>query len=186
MEIDMDWLLFLSQLPSNPSSLRVQVWRKMRTAGALGIQNGSWLLPATAENEQFMLDLLKRIQEQDANGQIFKVAPLNETIEADVIQRFQADRDQEYGELIERCTEFLGEIEKETQKQKFIFAELEEAEDDLAKLTRWQEKILKRDFAQAPKRDQADELMRKCRLALEQFSRAVYAREGLPEEDNPE
>lgn len=177
----MDWLLFLSQLPSNPSSLRVQVWRKMRTAGALGIQNGSWLLPATAENEQFMLDLWKRIQEQGANGQIFKVAPLNETIEADVIQRFQADRDQEYGELIERCTEFLGEIEKETQKQKFIFAELEEAEDDLAKLTRWQEKILKRDFAQAPKRDQADELMRKCRLALEQFSRAVYAREGLPE-----
>ena len=182
----MEWLLFLSQLPTNPSSLRVQVWRKMRAAGALGIQNGTWLFPRTTENEQFMLDLLKTVQEQGANGQIFKVESLNDAIEADVIQRFQADRDQEYGELIERYMEFLTEIEKETQKQKFIFAELEEAEDDLAKLKRWQEKILKRDFAQAPKRETAAELMQKCQLAFEQFSRAVYAHEGLPEEAESE
>ena len=34
----MKWLLFLSQLPANPSRLRVAVWRKLRAEGALGLQ----------------------------------------------------------------------------------------------------------------------------------------------------
>ena len=67
----MNWLLFLSQLPANPSSLRVNVWRKLRAAGALGLQNGVWLLPDNPENAAFLQDLLKMVQSQNAGGQIF-------------------------------------------------------------------------------------------------------------------
>jgi len=53
----MDWILFLSQLPTNPSSLRVTVWRKMRANGALGLQNGVWMLPDRSEQIHFLQDL---------------------------------------------------------------------------------------------------------------------------------
>ena len=39
------WLVFIPQLPSSPSSLRVLVWRRMRTAGAAALQQGVWVLP---------------------------------------------------------------------------------------------------------------------------------------------
>jgi len=60
----MNWLLFLSQLPITPSSLRVNVWRKMRAQGALGLQNGVWILPDEAEQVNFLMELCKMIHKQ--------------------------------------------------------------------------------------------------------------------------
>jgi hypothetical protein len=179
----MDWLIFLSQLPSNPSSLRVAVWRKMRAAGALGLQNGTWIFPQNNENEAFLLELLELVQSQGASGQIFRMQPLNEAIEADLLARFQSDREQEYTELIEGCSEFLAENEKESAKQKFTFAELEEAEDDLAKLEAWQAKINKRDFTQSQHAVEAASLLVECRAAYERFSQSVYDHAGLPQDE---
>lgn len=183
MEAIIDWLIFLSQLPTNPSSLRVTVWRKMRAAGALGLQNSAWIFPHTPENEQFLQDLLKYIQQQGAGGQIFKVAPLTSDIEEDLLQRFRAERDLEYSEFCERGREFLAEIEKETKREKFTFAELEEIEDDLQKLIAWIGKIRSRDFAGASRAGEASDILNTCQAAFEQFSQKVYAHEGLPGDD---
>ncbi len=179
----MDWLIFLSQLPTNPSSLRVTIWRRMRAAGALGLQNGTWVFPYTPENEKFMLTLLEYVKAQGAHGQIFKVVPLNQEIEADLLQRFEADREQEYSELMEGCNAFLAEIKKETQKRKFTFAELEEAEDDLAKLMAWLKKIQNRDFMKISKAAEAAGLAKNCQQAFDRFSQSVYDHEGLPDSD---
>jgi len=51
---------------------------------------------------------------------------LDQRIEEDILERFQSDRSEEYDEFIERSEGFLAEIDKETKKQKFTFAELEE------------------------------------------------------------
>lgn len=174
----MEWLIFLSQLPTNPSSLRVNTWRRMRAAGALGLQNSAWIMPHTPDNEKFLQDLLTNIQQQEASGQIFKVAPLTDSIEQDILTRFQSERNQEYSEFYERCQECLTEIDKETKKEKFTFAELEEIEDDLEKLTAWLKKIQKRDFSEASKADEAVEIMNQCKSAFNQFSQAVYAHDS--------
>ena len=172
----MDWLLFLSQLPTHPSSLRVNVWRKLRAAGALGLQNGVWVLPNRPDRAHFLEDLLETIQNQGASGQIFNVAPLKEAVEQDVLARFRAERDEEYAEFLERASEFLAEIEKESGRQKFTFAELEENEQDFQRLSGWLEKIRKRDFNPAEMAQQAGETLDACRSALEAFSNAVYDR----------
>ena len=178
----MDWLIFLSQLPTNPSSLRVTTWRKMRAAGALGLQNSAWIMPHTPDNEKFLQELLTNIQQQDASGQIFSVVPLTETVEQDLLSRFQVDRDHEYSEFCERCQECLAEIDKETKKEKFTFAELEEIEDDVEKLTAWLKKIQKRDFLKSSKSDEAVEIMNQCKSAFNQFGQAVYAHDSNSDE----
>ncbi len=59
---DSKWLLFVSQLPASPSSLRVMVWRRMRASGALGLQNGVWVLPHRQEHERFLQQLLQSFE----------------------------------------------------------------------------------------------------------------------------
>ena len=114
------WLLFLPQLPSSPSSLRVLVWRRLRTSGAAALQNGVWVLPNTPESEQLLRDLLKEINFQSGSGYLLTASPLDAVQNEEILERCRADRDLEYSEFCERCNDFLSEIKKETTQKKFV------------------------------------------------------------------
>lgn len=176
------WLLFLPQLPSSPSSLRVLVWRRLRTSGATALQNGVWVLPNTPESEQLLRDLLKEINFQSGSGYLLTASPLDAVQNEEILERFRSDRDLEYGEFCERCSDFLSEIKKETILKKFTFAELEENEDDLHKLTGWIRKIRTRDFFKGHQAPRAATMLTECQEALKNFATAVYIREGLTSE----
>ncbi|MGW8225794.1 MAG: Chromate resistance protein ChrB [Anaerolineales bacterium] len=175
----MHWLLFLPQLPASPSTLRVMVWRRMRAAGALGLQNGVWVLPQTPEEKQFAEELLAYIQEHGANGFVFEVGALNQSIEDDILEQFRADRDEEYIEFCERCDALLAELERETSQEKFTFAELEETEEDLQKLKNWLGKIKARDFYSGKKRSEALDKLELCQTAHQIFASNVYVFQGI-------
>jgi hypothetical protein len=179
----MEWIIFTSQLPASPSSLRVMVWRRMKAAGAVGLQNGVWVLPYSKEQERFLQELLDNLGEQGARGQSFKATALNRSVEIDIIDRFRAQRDEEYTELIERCEGLLAELEKETKKQKFTFAELEENEDDLHKLKSWLVRIKARDYVGGERAKEASSRLEACQAALETFANQVYLREGITNQD---
>lgn len=51
-----------------------------------------------------------------------------------MVARFKSDRDEQYTEFIDKCTDFEAEIAKETAAQHFTYAELEENDVDLKKL----------------------------------------------------
>ncbi len=176
---EQEWLLFLSQLPASPSSMRVMVWRKMHMAGAVNLQNGVWILPHTQVQEEFVQSLLENIVRQGNTAQIFVVHALNPEVEADLMRRYRADRDQEYAELIEQCDGMLSELSKETQLEKFTFAELEENEQNLDRLKNWLIHIQERDFFEAPNAPQAIDELKACELAIQEFAGHVYSQEGL-------
>jgi len=46
-------LLLLVGLPPTPSSLRVRVWRRLRTLGAVPLKRSAYLLPDTPERQDF-------------------------------------------------------------------------------------------------------------------------------------
>ena len=176
---DNEWLLFLSQLPASPSSLRVLVWRKLRAAGAAGLQNGVWVLPNAAKQKRFLEELLMTVRRQGGSGQVFVVHALNRAVQEDILSRFRADRDHEYEEVLEQCQAFLAEIEKEAKRQKFSFAELEENEQSFQRLKDWIAKIQKRDFFQAEKAKTAQTALEDCWKALQGFADQVYIQEGI-------
>jgi hypothetical protein len=173
----MNWLLFLSKLPSNPSSLRVTVWRKMRSQGAMGLQNGVWMLPDEAEHLNFLQDLSSMIMKQGAASQILRVSPISENGDQEFLKRFVDDRAEEYGELKEQCEDFLNELSKETQRENFSYAEYEENEQDLGKLENWLEKIRKRDFLGGDLAQEAAAWLDECREKLSDFANRVIASE---------
>lgn len=182
-----DWLLFLPQLPSAPSSLRVLVWRRLRAAGALGLQHGVWVLPHAPEHERFLRDLLAEVAPQGGAGLLFRAAPADATGPPDLVARFGAERDREYAELVKGVARFAEDIRRETAGGGFAFAELEDVEADWEKLGRWRGRIAARDFFGAPGRAAAEVALARGREALAAFAAAVYAHQGVEEAgDEPE
>jgi hypothetical protein len=181
------WLLLLAQLPSSPSSARVALWRRLRAIGAAGVQNGAWVLPNAAAHAEFFEQLRETVHGQGGTAFVLTVSAASPDFNETIVSRFRADRSREYDEFAERCTAFLDEIGKETRAGKFTFAELEEGEQDLEKLARWLAKIQARDFFPDERWPQSDEMLERCRVALEGFAWAVYAAEGVqaPAEDAP-
>ena len=179
------WLLFLAQIPSSPSSARVAVWRRLRTVGATNVLNGTWVLPHTTAHARVFEQLLDSVQKHRGSGFVLSVSESAPETDAAIVARFRADRGREYAELAERCTAFLAEIRKETRAAKFIFAELEEGEQDLEKLVRWLGKIQQRDFFPDERQTEAVSAVERCRQALEDFSHAVYAAEDVQQPADP-
>jgi hypothetical protein len=171
------WLLFCVQLPATPSSPRVTVWRRMRSAGSLGLDNGLWLLPYTESAEKFIQEIKSYVANQGGTSKTFLANSFDDETENEITNRFLQDRAEEYVEFKEQCADFLAELEKETQRENFSFAEYEENEQDLNKLEIWFEKVSQRDFLRGEHAQEAAAWLEKCRDALQSFAADVFAHE---------
>jgi hypothetical protein len=188
LQQELTWALFVSQVPAVPSSARVQLWRHLRAAGALSLQNGVWVLPATPAHEQLLRDELASIERQGGTGVLFRAQAIamGGRHGDDLVARFRSERDEEYAEVCERCQALHEELARETHADKHTYAELEENEHELAKLERWLTQIQARDFFAAPRASSALAALADSRTDLAAFAAAVYAREGLNDAPNRE
>lgn len=89
------------------------------------------------------------------------------------------DRNEKYIEFCERCEALLAEIERETNQEKFTFAELEETEEDLENLKNWLQKISARDFLGGKMKESALNKLELCRTAHQNFVRRIYIAQGV-------
>ncbi len=141
--------------------------------------SGAWILMVTNEHKLLYTQLLEMVRAQGGSATVSATAAANEDEEQAIIARFRADRARDFDEYAERLGEFLAEIERKTRRRKFTFAELEEIEDDLDKLSAWLAKIKPRDFFPDARMQQANETFETWGAALRAFADAVYAQEGL-------
>lgn len=175
---DREWLLFMAQLPAEPSSARVAMWRRLKSAGAASLLTGTWVLPASEGHAAMLAQLADTVRGQGGSAVLFTGRQVDKVTSEEVMARFRAGRAREYDEFATRGDGLLAEIAKETAAEKFSFAELEEIEDDLEKLTVWLAKIVARDFFPNERRDQATALLATCRETTRGFAETVYDCEG--------
>ncbi len=169
----MKWLFFSYSLPAEPSKARVYVWRQLRKLGAVNHQS-VWAIPHSAERLRELKKLIEDIEKYQGTGLIITGNVLLKDQEESIIKAFIDSRNEEYQEIIEKCEDFNKEIESEIDRQNFIFAEVEENEEELEKLKQWLKKVEKRDVIKPPLRKTAIEKIKMCEKIFENFARRVY------------
>ena len=171
----MGWLLLVYRVPSEPTRLRAGVWRRLKGLGAVYLQSSAAALPVTASAERAMRVLRHDIIDMAGTAVLLRCEAL--AGEAEIVAAFQEARDDEYEEIVDRCRDFLVQVAKEHSGEHFTYAELEENDVDLAKLTSWFGKVSDRDAFVAPGRGAAIGALGECERALEGYASEVYARE---------
>jgi GTP-sensing pleiotropic transcriptional regulator CodY len=149
----------------------------MRSAGSVGLDNGLWLLPYTESARKFIQEMKTYVAIQGGTSRTFLSNAFDDETETDILEHFLQDRTEEYAELKEQCADFMAELDKETKRENFSFAEFEENEQDLNKLETWFNKVRQRDFLGGDHSNEAAEWLEKCRDALQRFAAEVFVHE---------
>ncbi len=169
----MKWLFFSYTLPSRPSRARVSVWRQLKKLGAVNYQS-VWVLPHSTERLGEIRKLIEDIEGWKGETLLIEGKLLNKEHEERIRRSFVESRDEEYREIIEKCEDYGKEIRFEIGRQNFIFAEVEENEEELEKLRLWLKKVEKRDIVEAPLHKEAIEKVRACEALFHDFALRVY------------
>jgi hypothetical protein len=143
-------LLITVSTAGGAGTLRVQVWRKLRSLGALYLQQSVCLLPARLEVVREVRRLADRIRHQGGTARVLSMAFTDPAEEQAVIGELNAARDAEYAEVLERLPELRRELADEQARGNATFAEVEESEADLERFRSWLSKIAARDYFAAP------------------------------------
>lgn len=174
-EPDAQWLLLVYRVPADPTRLRATVWRRLKSLGAVYLQNSAAALPASDVAERALRKLRHEILEMAGSAVLLTCSAVAGG--PDVIALFQAARDSEYEEILDKCVDFHAGLDKEYAAHHFTYGELEENEVELVKLRTWYDKVLARDVYGAPKRAETAEALDRCAEALELYAARVYVEE---------
>jgi hypothetical protein len=170
-----EWLLLVYRIPAEPTRLRATVWRRLKSLGAVYLQNSAAALPARDGAERALRRLRREILEMDGSAVLLSCSAVAGG--QDVLALFEEARNGEYDEILDKCVDFHAGLEKEYVANHFTYGELEENEVELVKLRNWYDKVRARDAYGAPKRTEAAQALDACADALELYAARVYSEE---------
>jgi Protein ChrB, N-terminal len=169
------FLLVSASTAGAPAAARVRVWRKLRSLGALYLQQSVCLLPAREPVRRQVQRLLASVRADGGTARSLTVTVDDAAEYAGLVAEFNAERDAEYAEVVERAPQLLAELETETARGRATYAEVEESEADLDRFDKWLAKIAARDYFAAGGGPAARQAVDHCRAALAAFEDAAIA-----------
>lgn len=174
--------LLIYQVPSQPSAARVGVWRELKRIGALYLQQSVCILPSVAPMRASLERVTTRITALGGDYHLLPIRSLPPHEEAKIVEGFLAQSNVQYEEIIENCdVNFAKEIEFETFRQNFTYAEAEEIRHDLDKIRRWYDRVVERDWYGAARRADALRSIDRCEEMLDGFEEKVFSAQAPDE-----
>ncbi|HWE61176.1 MAG TPA: Chromate resistance protein ChrB [Chloroflexota bacterium] len=181
------YLLLIYQVPTQPSAARVGVWRELKRLGALYLQQSVCIIPNVAPLRTHLETVTARITALGGTYHLLPIRTLPPEEEAKIVEGFQSQSTQQYDEIIENCeVNFVKEIEFETFRQNFTYAEAEEIRQDLDKIRRWYDRVVERDWFGAARREDAAAWIERSERLLEEFEEKVFTRQQTDESSTEE
>ncbi len=173
------FLVLVYRMPAKPTAGRVAVWRLLKKAGAVYLQDSVCVFPDLARIRQDLNPVLERIDEKQGSYHLLPLRKLSESEEAKIVGLFQAQASNHYLEIVEDCeVNFVKEIEFEHFRQNYTYEEAEEIRMEFEKLCTWFDRVEERDWFEAPHRDKARQWLRRCERMLEGFEAKVFERQA--------
>jgi hypothetical protein len=137
-------LLLLVGVPTTPSSLRVRVWRRLRSLGAVALKRSAYLLPDTPERYEDFQWLAQEIQRQGGEAMLVRVQQIENMSRDDVLRLFRDPRDRDYRHLAVRYRRVLQRLDRKSE------ATSARVQEELARLAKDHQRIHDIDFFDAP------------------------------------
>jgi hypothetical protein len=179
------WLLVVVSTGGS-STLRVYAWRRLRSLGALYLQNSVCLLPERAETTRAVARLAARLRSEGGACRSMTISFAAAAEEEEIVTSISAERSDEYAEICSRTPAFLDEIAMERGRGRATYTEMEESEADLERLRKWLGRVRARDYFNAEGRAEAEAAVARCAEALAQFEAEALAAEQPESEGQSE
>jgi len=93
------WLLFVHQLPSHPSNLRVSTWRRLQQLGALPLKQAVYVLPDTPNTREDFEWLKTEVIAIGGEATVFASADLDAYAADALVEDFRRARQEAYSAL---------------------------------------------------------------------------------------
>ncbi|MEO6625241.1 MAG: chromate resistance protein ChrB domain-containing protein [Burkholderiaceae bacterium] len=107
------WLILTATLPTNPSGLRVRVWRALKATGAGTLREGVYVLPEHAVSAQSLWALERTITEAGADAHMLVVQARDDAQEQ--VFRGLFDRSELYADLLQCIKEARNSVKKSAE-----------------------------------------------------------------------
>ena len=152
------WLILVYHLPREPSRHRVAVWRKLKTLGALYLQDGAAVLPEDAVTREQLEWLQLRIREAGGEATLWEALPNTVAEDKSLVEEFRASREAAYKRLIEASNRLRRKAALGSDKALLL--------EELGKMEREFRAERRRDYFRSPLRNEAAVVLREVRLLL--------------------
>jgi len=165
-----EWILLVYKIPSHPTRLRAQVWRKLQRCGAIYLQNSVSIVPATSELAENMRWIADEIREMGGESYVFR-ATATIPVEEDEIERlFGSVSRTQAGKLLKALSAVERRLRRTAGSQ-----ELEESEDEVRRIRQAALKLHLRSHFPIP---EEATLHKRLRAVRERLDRQALRRTG--------
>jgi hypothetical protein len=154
------WLLLVTNLPGTNKTLRMRIWRALKSAGAGTLRDGVYVLPQSDSAKAVFAAQVSEIQAGGGSTHLFAMP--NESADQQRTLAALFDRTGEYAESIRRLDAFKGQLTRLREP---------EARQQLAGVAREVRAIVARDFFPSEPRKQMEAALADTERAVnEQFA----------------
>ncbi len=152
------WLILIYHLPREPSRHRVAVWRKLKTLGAIYLQDGVAVLPEDAVTREQFEWLQLRVREAGGEASLWEALPNTVAEDRSLVEEFRASRQAKYKRLIEAADRLRRKAALGSNKALLL--------EELRMMEREFRAERRRDYFRSPLRNEAAAVLREVRQVL--------------------
>ncbi len=163
------WLLISYHVPTNPSALRVATWRALKQLGAISLGDGLYALEAGDAHRVALTQLSSRIRLGGGTSICFEGNGLTVEDRQALQARRSSAREDEYRQVVKSARKFVDHVGREEESKDFRFAEVESLEEELDKVHRQLERVIRRDSEGMSLRDEAQRSLAAARERLDEY-----------------
>jgi hypothetical protein len=104
------WLLFVHQLPSRSSNLRVRTWRRLQQLGALPVKQAVYVLPDTPSAREDFEWLKTEIKSAGGDANVFAADNVDSWSADALVEEFRRARQEAYATLARDIEQVFGRL----------------------------------------------------------------------------
>jgi len=120
------WTLLVYKIPTHPTRLRLKIWRKLQSMGAVYLQDAVCLLPSRSDLDENMEYVADSIQEMGGTSHLFTAKSVFAEGADRLIESFRQLADSRYADITERIEKVQSSIASAAS-----LTALESAEEEL-------------------------------------------------------